>query len=254
MENNNINNNRSNSIGVGLIILTVGVVFFLRSIGIFIPHWVINWYTFLIVIGLFIGIKRNFQGGGWLIMILVGGYFMVNDIANVDFNKFYFPVAFIILGLFLILKPKSTCKNRWNKRRFKNKAIFDTPGAPESPVFKQSNIDENDIIDSVNVFGGAHQKVYSKNFKGGDVVAIFGGCELNLSQADFEDTISIDVTAIFGGTKIIIPPTWEVKSEVVAIFGGIDDKRAVAPFGDGPRKILIIKGVALFGGVDIRNF
>ena len=77
---------------------------------------------------------------------------------------------------------------------------------------------------------------------------------MNLSQADFHETIVIEVVAIFGGVKIIIPPNWEVKSEVVAIFGGMDDKRAVTPFGDTPKKIIIIKGVALFGGVNIRNF
>jgi hypothetical protein len=86
------------------------------------------------------------------------------------------------------------------------------------------------------------------------VVAIFGGCELNLSHSDFKDTITLEVVAIFGGIKIIVPPNWEIKSEAAAIFGGIDDKRAVAPFGEGPRKILVIKGLALFGGVDIKNY
>jgi len=62
------------------------------------------------------------------------------------------------------------------------------------------------------------------------------------------------VIAIFGGIKIIIPPSWEVKSEVTAIFGGIDDKRALGQVIEEPRKMIIIKGVALFGGVDIRNF
>jgi hypothetical protein len=64
----------------------------------------------------------------------------------------------------------------------------------------------------------------------------------------------LDVVAIFGGVKIIIPPTWEVKSEVTAIFGGLDDKRALMPYNGEERKIVIIKGIALFGGVDIRNF
>jgi len=62
------------------------------------------------------------------------------------------------------------------------------------------------------------------------------------------------VTAVFGGAKIIVPPGWLVKSEVTAIFGGLDDKRSVQPLVDVPTKILIIKGVAMFGGVDIRNY
>jgi len=34
----------------------------------------------------------------------------------------------------------------------------------------------------------------------------------------------------------------------------VDDKRAAVPLSDGPHKIIKIKGVALFGGVDIRNY
>ncbi|MNY41651.1 hypothetical protein D3C86_1764820 [compost metagenome] len=84
---------------------------------------------------------------------------------------------------------------------------------------------------------------------------MFGGSDIDLTQADFEGVIKIDVVAVFGGVKIVIPPSWEVKSEVTAIFGGIDDKRALGiPAADEPRKVLIIEGVAMFGGVDIRNF
>ena len=56
-------------------------------------------------------------------------------------------------------------------------------------------------LDSVNVFGGSHQTIYSKNFKGGEITAVFGGCDVNLTQADFEGVVAIDVTAIFGGAK-----------------------------------------------------
>jgi predicted membrane protein len=104
------------------------------------------------------------------------------------------------------------------------------------------------------VFSGSKQHVYSKAFKGGEIVSIFGGCDLNLSQADFNNTVVLEVTAIFGGVKIVVPPTWTVKSDVTAIFGGLDDKRSVLSVTEEPRKIIIIKGLALFGGVDIRNF
>ncbi|MNT98375.1 hypothetical protein D3C72_2409480 [compost metagenome] len=60
---------------------------------------------------------------------------------------------------------------------------------------------------------------------------------------------------MFGGVKIIVPPSWEVKSDVVAIFGGLDDKRSIGPMNNTePRKILKIEGVTIFGGVEIRNY
>nr|WP_068892328.1 LiaF domain-containing protein [Pedobacter panaciterrae] len=252
------NNNSSSRLWCGLIILVVGLVFFLKNFGVNIPHWVISWHVLLIAIGLLVGYKRNFNGGGWLIMVLIGGFFTLEDIGEFDLSKYYFAIAFIILGLFMIFKPKRTQrdKERWKKRWHNKHSRFgefnESVNTDEPKVY--TDIDKDDILDSVNVFGGSHQNVYSKNFKGGDVIAIFGGSDINLTQADFEGTIVLDVVAIFGGLKIVIPPSWEVKSEVTAIFGGMDDKRAMGQVIDGPRKILLIKGVALFGGVDIRNF
>ncbi|TDQ06463.1 LiaF transmembrane domain-containing protein [Pedobacter metabolipauper] len=250
-------NNSSSRIVTGVVILVVGMVFFLRNFGIEIPHWIISWHTMLIVIGLLVGYKRDFNGIGWLVMVLIGGMFTLADITAYNLSKLYFPIGLTVLGLFLILKPKSLHKHKWDKKWKKKPTNFDAfdPAAEAEPQPVEGGINEHDILDSVNVFGGSHQNIYSKNFKGGDVIAIFGGCDINLTQADFQGTITLDVVAIFGGTKIIIPSNWEVKSEVTAIFGGMDDKRGVGPVkSDEARKILIIKGVALFGGVDIRNF
>lgn len=252
------NSNSSSRLWSGLILLLVGLVFFLDNIGVNIPHWVISWHTLLILIGLLVGYKRNFDGGGWLIMVLIGGFFTLEDITNYDMSKYYFAVAFIVLGLYLIFKPKSkqTFKAKWKNKWDSKNADFGNFNDTAEPAAEQlyTDIDMHDILDSVNVFAGSHQNVYSKNFKGGDVVAVFGGCDLNLTQTDFEGSIIIEVVAIFGGVKIIVPPSWEVKSEVTAVFGGMDDKRAMGPANDQPKKILIIKGVALFGGVEIRNF
>ncbi|WP_285055805.1 LiaF transmembrane domain-containing protein [Pedobacter ginsengisoli] len=252
MENCKNKHNNTSRIWSGLIILGVGLVFFLRNVGIYIPGWVISWHTLLIVIGLLVGYKRNFNGGGWLIMVLIGGFFTLEDITNSDFSKFYFAIGFIVLGLFVIFKPKNT-HHRW-RGKWKAKFGGDTSPNADDTGYKYTDKEDNDVLDSVNVFGGSHQNVYSKNFKGGDVIAIFGGSDINLTQADFQGTVTLDVVAIFGGMKIIIPPSWEIKSEITAIFGGMDDKRAVSPVADAERKILVIKGVALFGGVDIRNF
>lgn len=263
MENCKNKHNNTSRIWSGLIILGVGLVFFLRNVGIYIPGWVISWHTLLIVIGLLVGYKRNFNGGGWLIMVLIGGFFTLEDITNSDFSKYYFAIGFIVLGLFVIFKPKNT-HHRWRgkwKGKFRDRGNFgksvdfgDASLKSEDVGYNYTDKEDNDVLDSVNVFGGSHQNVYSKNFKGGDVIAIFGGSDINLTQADFQGTVTLDVVAIFGGMKIIIPPSWEIKSEITAIFGGMDDKRAVGPVADAERKILVIKGVALFGGVDIRNF
>ncbi|MFA4868292.1 MAG: DUF5668 domain-containing protein [Pedobacter sp.] len=260
-------NNNSSRIYGGLIIIGVGLVFLLRNFGYYVPDWIFSWHTLLIIIGLLIGYKRNFNGGGWIIMVLIGVFFTVREIVDFDISKYYFPLIFILLGLILLLKPKKSdidrgkrCKARWKnrmRRKYETMGDLNIPGDDvDNPMGndKYAGIDKNDIVESVSVFGGNHRQVYSKNFKGGEVVAVFGGSDINLTQADFEGVIRMDVVAVFGGVKIVVPPGWEVRSEVTAIFGGLDDRRTLGVPAVEPRKILIIEGVAMFGGVDIRNF
>jgi predicted membrane protein len=270
MENNNIENqqmvNRSGKVWAGLFIIGVGSLLLLKNFGLDFPDWLFRWHTILIVIGLFVGIKHRFQHSGWIIMVLIGSYFMLEDALNLDFNftQVTLPIILISLGLLFIFKPKGNFNRRherwkrkqdkWNRKYGVGEADSSNYEYPEPESKDNRTANGNDYLESVNVFGGSHQSIYSKNFKGGEIVAVFGGCDLNLTQSDFDGTIEIDITAVFGGCKIIVPSGWQVKSEVTAIFGGLDDKRSVQPIGDGPQKILILRGIAMFGGIDIRNF
>jgi predicted membrane protein len=96
--------------------------------------------------------------------------------------------------------------------------------------------------------------VFSKNFRGGDVVNIFGGTELDLTQADINGRVVIDIVQIFGGSKIIVPSNWQVVSDTAAVFAGIDDKRIKSGVIQDNNKILVIKGVSIFAGIDIRSY
>lgn len=63
-----------------------------------------------------------------------------------------------------------------------------------------------------------------------------GGTEIDMTQADINGRVVLDVTQILGGTKLIIPAHWELKSELVSVFGGIEDKRAVLASNVNPEK------------------
>ena len=84
-------------------------------------------------------------------------------------------------------------------------------------------------------------------------VIIVGGAEINLANADFTSPIEIEVVNVFGGTKLIEPSKWEIRSDVTAIFGGVDDKRHQPP-NLVPEKVIILKGTLLFGGVEVTSF
>jgi hypothetical protein len=120
-------------------------------------------------------------------------------------------------------------------------------------------------LNEVNIFWGGKKKIIAKNFVGGEVVAIFGGYEIDLTEAAMAgDQIEIEAVNIFGGGEIRVPLGWEVYMQTVGIFGGCGDRTrhpdpipAGAKFPDGtpvPQpKRLIVKGVAIFGGLTVRH-
>ncbi|MBC7615696.1 MAG: hypothetical protein H7202_06485 [Pedobacter sp.] len=250
--------NQKGKVWAGLFIVAIGGLLLLDNVGLDMPNWLFKWHTFLIAIGLFVGAKHNFRNSGWFIITLIGIIFTLNNaIPNLNATHVLLPIGLVALGLYLIFKPKDSYSHKAKWRKFAQEdplTPFTEADDTTTSSTAQKKASNNDYLDSVNVFGGSHQIIYSKNFKGGEITAVFGGCDLNLTQADFEGEIIIDVTAIFGGAKIIIPPGWEVKSEVTAIFGGLDDKRSIQPVTDGKHKLVIIRGIVLFGGVDIRNY
>ena len=109
-------------------------------------------------------------------------------------------------------------------------------------------------IVSVSIFGGVNKTILSKDFKGGDIVNIFGGAELDFTQADIDGRVYLDITQIFGGTKIIVPSNWQVVSDLAAVFASVDDKRIKSTASNVNGKILVLKGVSIFAGVDIRSY
>lgn len=246
--------NRSGKAIAGFILLAIGSILLLKNFGFYLPGWIISWPMALIALGLYTGSKNNFRNAGSYILLLIGGIFLIQRFfADIEVKDFLFPFLFILTGLWIIFGKRNKKRNSnldWDKR-------IDPETKGKQPMIadaENTNYTGDDWIDSVSVFGGVKKIIMSKNFKGGDVVNIFGGAEINLMQADFIQPAVLDVTQIFGGTKILLPPHWIVQSEMAAIFGGIEDKRPQQVNSDNPQKIIIIKGTSIFGGISIVSF
>jgi len=237
---------RNNSIITGVFILLIGIVALIKTTVAGVPDWVFSWQMLLIAFGVFIGIRHNFRGGAWFVLVLVGGVFLIREIYP-EFASFrqLWPIVLILVGLFIILRPRRGWKWNHNKQ---------TEGASDAFFSEDVDYSKEDFVDSTSIFGGAKKIVISKNFRGGDLVNIFGGTELDLSQADFTGTAVIELTTVFGGTKLLVPSNWAVKSEAVTIFGGIEDKRRMQTMTESPDKTLFIRGTVIFGGIDIKSF
>jgi hypothetical protein len=102
----------------------------------------------------------------------------------------------------------------------------------------------------IAVFGGATRKGRWRVPKQSTAVALFGGVEIDLTEAVFEST-EIEITGFwcFGGMEIKAPAGIEVRDRTAGIFGGTDIKGLGDPTPGAP--VITLKGVSLFGGVSV---
>jgi hypothetical protein len=104
----------------------------------------------------------------------------------------------------------------------------------------------------VAIFGGVNRKGKWRIRKNTQAVALFGGIDLDLREAIFEDPV-VEISGIwcFGGLDIKVPEGIEVRDQTVGIFGGTE-VRDLGELQPGA-PVLVIKGLALFGGVSVKG-
>jgi hypothetical protein len=110
-----------------------------------------------------------------------------------------------------------------------------------------------DEIELVGSFGGQQFRSTAAAFRGGRLVAAYGGGLLDLRAATLDPAgARLRLEALLGGFQIVVPETWRVDLQVVGILGGTGDARdasKVAP--DGP--LLTIEGFAVLGGAGVTS-
>ncbi len=256
----------------GAFILLVGVAALAKAYIIDLD-WLFSWQMLMIAIGVFIGLRSQFRGGAWLVMILLGSFFLIESYFVIDrsLRRMFWPSALIVLGAYLIFRPKSKgffCGDKPeetlpNASPDSSNPSFTTTGTTETPsstsaftpAYSGPTLTGEEVLDIAAVFGAVKKNIYSKNFRGGEIVSVFGGAEVNLSQANFQTPqIEIESVQIFGGAKLIIPADWTIHNEAVAIFGGIEDKRPQPVAIPIPEKIVVLKGFVMFGGIEIKSY
>jgi len=223
------------SVAFGVLVILAGVLLLARNSGMLEP-WVsrivFSWEMLLVAIG-FLNIFSKHSIWSGLILISLGVFFILVNYFSLPFTLWhvFWPVLIIFLGLSLIFGA-----SRMRKHHF----------------FQEASGSE-DSFEDLAIFGGGERRVMSQEFRGGKIVALFGGSKIDLSHANLAPgTNVIEVVAIFGGTSLLVPADWNVKVEVFNIFGGYADKRMINHVDYN--KTLVIKGVTIFGGGEIRSF
>ena len=105
------------------------------------------------------------------------------------------------------------------------------------------------------IFSGFKRRIDAQDFKGGDIVAVFGGVNIDLRHAAIAgDRAVIEINALFGGIDIRVPETWSVVMKGVGIFGAFEDK-TIHPKPDPNVKApeLVITGTGVFAGIKADN-
>lgn len=206
-------------------LILVGVLLLLDQMGI------ISFDFWAVVLGAF-GVIRfiqacNATGRLWGVLLMAAGAAI--ELAHLGYVNIHldrtWPVFVIAAGLILV----------WR-------------------AYQQPSETGGELSPHLNVFsvlGGGEYRIRAKNFRGGDLVAFMGGFDVNLKDADIEDSQAvITVNCLMGGGVIRVPETWAVSMRVAAFMGGHSLK---AREGPQPSKTLIVKGVAIMGGVEVRN-
>lgn len=119
---------------------------------------------------------------------------------------------------------------------------------PAANVTSYSSVATTDH--AVAVFGGATRKGRWRVAAKTNAFALFGGVDIDLTQATFEHReIVINATAIFGGVDIKVPENVSLRGHGAGIFGGFE----VRPHDADPdAPVVIVRGAAIFGGVDAK--
>ena len=232
---------------IGVILIALGGLLMFNTLGLIdwpLSHYIFSWKTLMILIGVVLISNKQRQVSG-MILIAIGIAFWIPSVfdVNIQFHQVFWPMILIGVGIVVITRRGNVPgKSGWEKKRWKQN-------------FGGNTTYNDDYINDISIFGGGRKIVESKNFKGGNLTSVFGGSEISMVRASMNsDSCILDVFTLFGGTTLIVPNDWKIQIDAVSILGGLNDKRRIVSSEIDHTKILVIKGVVMLGGIEIKSY
>jgi hypothetical protein len=216
---------------VGFVVILVGLVMTFDNLGLVeAENYIRFWPAALIGLGAIkLWYARQGLGGafGGFIFVVVGTWLLLEKLAVVQLSFWdMWPTLLVFFGGFLV----------WQ-------GLSDPSRRPSG--------DTNATVSGIAVLGAVARGNNSPAFRGGELTAVMGGCELDLRQAAINGEAVIEVFGLWGGIEIRVPEDWTVESRVVPVLGGVDDKTR-APQG-ASRHRLVLRGLIVMAGIEIKN-
>jgi predicted membrane protein len=240
----------------GGFIALIGLICLLDNLNIFPASRIYRFWPMILIIAGILNLACRSARLFGIILLIAGILFQLSELGVAHFGwGQLWPVVIIAVG---VLVMWSSYEARHRRAGMQTAALGgdSTGAAPDGPADPHAP-DLRNTLNEVAIFGGVERRVVTQDFRGGTINAIFGGVELDLSHAAMQlPQAEIEVNAIFGGVELRVPENWQVISSGQAIFGGYDDKTGSADQpdpGDPPKKILLLTGSVVFGGVDIKS-
>jgi predicted membrane protein len=218
----------------GIVLVLFGTVILLDHMGVIYSDRLWRYWPALLIAAGVVRFLEACNRAFSVLLILVGGLLLLGNLGYVRLTwSEVWPIILIGAGLALI----------WSR--------FEMPKLPPMSSGGPNTINE------FAMFGGVERRVSTSNFQGGSASAMFGGVELDFRSAEIEgEEAVLFVEAIFGGIEIVVPERWMVVYEGHSIFGGYgDETRPPLPDvpGGPPKKRLVLRGRAVFGGISVKN-
>ena len=222
---------------LGVIFMAIGGILILQRLNLIpwdLADILISWQMLLVAIGTISYMNGNRVWG--IILIGMGVFFILPEFFDVprEVKRIYWPLILVLIGFSLVYRQRGSTRQMEDGTKDKSFDQFD------------------DFV----IFGGREIFINSTNLNGGRSTSIFGGIEYDLRKAKLAPQGAIvDCVCVFGGTGLKVPLDWNVRNEVTTIFGAFTDKRGDT-FMQGtldPSKTIVIKGITLFGGVEIKH-
>lgn len=226
---------------LGLCIIAWGVALTADNLGLTDATRILEWWPLGIVL---VGVTKLLQSGSGSGRVVGGvitfvGVALLGESLDVFQIWAWWPVAMIALGGVIVFRALG------GSRAAASASTALTPAGVPSGSTGESRLSE------LAIWSGVQRRVSSPVFRHADLTAVMGGIELDLRQAGTGGGEAvIDVFVMWGGIEITVPPDWAVSNQVVPIMGGAEDKSTGTQTSVNR---LILRGVAIMGGVEIKT-
>jgi predicted membrane protein len=216
----------------GLLLLGFGALWTLDNLDIVEAGSITRyWPVILLAWGLCLltGLACRRRPMAGVIWTLIGGWLLLWELELVEYSIFdLWPVVLIFIGALLVFR------------------------AGRGRSFRSPETENDPVLNTFVVMGGAERKVVAESFRGGEVNAVMGGAEIDLRSAKLASHgATVDVFAMFGGVELIVPEGWRVIGKVTPILGGFED--GTVPPLDPAAPTLTVQGMAIMGGVEVNH-